>query len=91
MEIKQILNIATEALDEIKAQDITTIDVESLTQMMRYMVVCTATSMTHAHALSKNLELTIKKNKVTIQQNKFRFYLTGFWGKFLKNTVCTIY
>ena len=28
---------------------------------------------------------------VTIQQNKFRFYLTGFWGKFLKNTVCTIY
>ena len=32
-----------------------------------------------------------KKILVTIQQNKFRFYLTGFWGKFLKNTVCTIY
>ncbi|NRA91889.1 MAG: hypothetical protein HRU26_04250, partial [Psychroserpens sp.] len=31
------------------------------------------------------------KRFVTIQQNKFRFYLTGFWGKFLKNTVCTIY
>ena len=30
-------------------------------------------------------------HNVTIQQNKFRFYLTGFWGKFLKNTVCTIY
>ena len=33
----------------------------------------------------------IHTTKVTIQQNKFRFYLTGFWGKFLKNTVCTIY
>jgi len=34
---------------------------------------------------------TIENFDVTIQQNKFRFYLTGFWGKFLKNTVCTIY
>ena len=56
MEIEKILNIATEALKEIKAKDITTIDVEHLTQMMRYIVICTATSTTHANALSKNLE-----------------------------------
>ena len=39
-----------------------------------------------AHKLAHSKEIY-----VTIQQNKFRFYLTGFWGKFLKNTVCTIY
>ena len=41
-------------------------------------------------ALKKNWK-EVLKIIVTIQQNKFRFYLTGFWGKFLKNTVCTIY
>lgn len=66
MEIEKILNIATEALKEIKAKDITTIDVEHLTQMMRYIVICTATSTTHANALSKNLEATIKKNKIEL-------------------------
>ena len=66
METQQILNIATEALEQIKAKDITTINVENLTEMMRYIIICTATSMTHARALSKNLESTIKTSKIDL-------------------------
>lgn len=66
MTTEQRLNIVTEALDDLKAQNIQTINVEHLTDMMEDIVICTATSTTHAKSLAKHLEAELKKNNISI-------------------------
>ena len=66
MTTDQRLNIITEALDDLKGSDILSLDVKHLTDMMDYMVVCTASSTTHAKSLARNLEMELKSNKISI-------------------------
>ncbi|ASG67780.1 ribosomal silencing factor RsfS [Francisella halioticida] len=66
MTTDQRLHIVTEALDDLKGLDIQAIDVEHLTDIMDKIVICTASSTTHAKALSKHLEQELKSNKVSI-------------------------
>ncbi|APC97016.1 ribosome silencing factor [Francisella frigiditurris] len=66
MTTEQRLNIVTEALDDLKAQNIQTINVEHLTDMMENIIICTATSTTHAKSLAKHLEAELKKNNISI-------------------------
>ncbi|MED7819917.1 MULTISPECIES: ribosome silencing factor [unclassified Francisella] len=66
MTTDQRLHIVTEALDDLKGLDIQAIDVEHLTDMMDKMVICTASSTTHAKALSKHLEQELKNNNISI-------------------------
>lgn len=66
MTTDQRLEIVTEALDDLKGLDIQAIDVEHLTDMMDKIVICTASSTTHAKALSKNLEQELKSKDITI-------------------------
>ena len=44
--------LAVETLDENKGIDITDIDVSELTDITEYIVICTATSLRHAHSLA---------------------------------------
>ena len=66
METKKILDLAISALEDVKAENITMMNVEHLTELMSYIVVCTANSGTHAKALANHIEMTAKKNNVTI-------------------------
>ena len=66
METKKILDLAISALENVKAEHITVINVEHLTELMSYVVVCTANSGTHAKALANNVEMTAKKKNVNI-------------------------
>ncbi|AIT10257.1 ribosomal silencing factor RsfS [Candidatus Francisella endociliophora] len=66
MTTDQRLHIITEALDDLKALDIQAIDVEHLTDMMDKIVICTASSTTHAKSLSKNLEQELKSKGISI-------------------------
>lgn len=64
--MEKTLDIINKALKKIKSKDINIIEVERLTQMMNYMIICTATSNTHADAISKNLKLTVKNSGIKI-------------------------
>ena len=66
MKTKQTLDLTVTALEDIKAENITIMDVEHLTELMSYIVVCTANSGTHAKALANHLETLAKKNNLTI-------------------------
>lgn len=66
MTTDQRLDIIIEALNNLKAIDILSLDVKHLTDMMDHMVVCTASSTTHAKSLAKNLEIELKANKISI-------------------------
>lgn len=51
----ELLALALQILEEMKAQDIETLDVRTLTDMVDTMLVCTATSSRHARAMADKL------------------------------------
>ena len=66
MTTEQRLDIVIEALANLKGVNIQSLDVTKLTDMMDKIVICTASSITHAKALAGNLEMELKKNNITI-------------------------
>lgn len=56
----QLAEIAAAALDDMKGQSLTSINVEKLTSITDVMVICTGTSSTHIKALADEVGLKIK-------------------------------
>lgn len=56
MQPKQLKDVICQQLDEHKAVDITVLDVEHLTVMTDYFVICTAKSNKQVRALAEMLE-----------------------------------
>lgn len=57
---QHIAEIAAEALDDMKGQSITSINVEKVTSITDVMVICTGTSSTHIKALADEVTRNIK-------------------------------
>ncbi len=57
-----LLDVVLPSLEDTKALDVRIMDVRSLTTITDTMVICTATSSRHAHALYKNLLDDLKKH-----------------------------
>ncbi|MBZ5488324.1 ribosome silencing factor [Halomonas aquamarina] len=55
MHIDTLKNLALEALEELKARDITHLDVSSLTEVTDLMLIASGTSTRHVAALAQNL------------------------------------
>lgn len=53
-------NLAVEALNEIKGQNVVCIDVSSLTEITEFMVIATGTSSTHIKALADEVVTQVK-------------------------------
>jgi len=53
MNSEQLSDLAVEALEEVKAQDIVKLDVRNLTTVTDYMVVASGTSNRHVKALAE--------------------------------------
>lgn len=63
---KDILDIALEALDDLRAENISTMHVEHITDMMEYIIIATATSRQHAISLGKHVKEQAKKEQVDL-------------------------
>lgn len=55
MNTEQIQTIATDALNDLKALDIVTFDVRSLTSLTDVMVICSGRSTQHVKSLAQNV------------------------------------
>ena len=55
MNSKKLVAMIVEALDDVKAQDIVTLDVRNMTSVTDYMVVASGTSSRHVKALVENV------------------------------------
>ena len=55
MNSEQLCTLIVEALDDIKAQDITKLDVRKMTSVTDYMIVASGTSNRHVKALVENV------------------------------------
>lgn len=62
---KDVCNIILEILDDLKAQDPCTIDVQNKSSITNYLVVVTGTSSTHVNYISNSLELKLKEKGIT--------------------------
>lgn len=60
MQVEAIKNAAVEALDEIKASDITVLDVRKMTSLFDYMIVASAESTRQTKALANNVQDRIR-------------------------------
>ncbi|HEX4985805.1 MAG TPA: ribosome silencing factor [Burkholderiales bacterium] len=67
MHVEAIRQAAVEALEEIKARDITVLDVRKLTSLFDYMIVATAESARQAKALAHNVQEKLKALGVRAQ------------------------
>jgi len=56
-----LLHIATQALDDLKAQHVTVLPVSELTSIADYMVIATGTSSRHVKALAQEVEKKAKQ------------------------------
>ncbi len=59
-------HIIEEALEEYKAQNISVIDVKSLTDTTDHIIICTATSARHAKGMADKLIPYLKENNTPI-------------------------
>lgn len=59
--IQACLNLVQEALDDLKAKNITVLDVADMTEIMDYIVIADATSKRHVKALADNVNTEAKK------------------------------
>ncbi|WP_223295019.1 ribosome silencing factor [Marinomonas mediterranea] len=62
MQADEILSHAVEALEDVKGDKITVLEVGELTDMMDYMVICTGTSKRHVQSLGQNVVEHLKSN-----------------------------
>ncbi|HIV97911.1 MAG TPA: ribosome silencing factor [Candidatus Agathobaculum stercoravium] len=66
MTAKQTVKAICEALLEKKAQDIQVLQVERLTELTEYFVICSATSTTQVKSLADNVEWRLKYDHETV-------------------------
>lgn len=61
MQTDQLKSLIVDALDDIKAQNITVLDVRGRTSVTDYMIIATGTSSRHVAAVAGNVEEKVKE------------------------------
>ncbi|WP_263146663.1 ribosome silencing factor [Pseudomonas sp. RIT-PI-AD] len=64
MHNEELTQVAIAALEDLKAQDITTIDVRDKTSVTDFMVIASGTSSRHVKSLAENVLEKVKANGV---------------------------
>ena len=64
MNSEQVKQLAEEALDDLKALNVVTMDVSALTDVMDYLVIASGSSSRHVKSLASNVSVEMKKHGV---------------------------
>jgi len=67
MHVEAVKQAAVEALEEIKARDITVLDVRKMTSLFDYMIIATAESARQTKALGRNVQEKLKELGLRVQ------------------------
>ncbi len=61
MNPEELKTLAVDALEELKANDITVLEVHKLTSITDYMIICSGRSSRHVHSIADNVAMRAKK------------------------------
>jgi len=61
----RLLNLVTDAIDDMKGVDMTVIDVRKMTSITDHMVIVSGTSSRHVKAIADNIEIMVKQGGYT--------------------------
>lgn len=64
MTTEEMLAIAQEALADMKAQDVVSLNVGDITDVTDYLIIASGTSNRHVRSLAENVELELKKKGI---------------------------
>lgn len=64
MQVEELKNLVIEALDDLKAIDISAIDVKKITSITDYMIIASGSSGRHIKSIANNVVENSKKNGV---------------------------
>lgn len=64
MNTNQFVELILKILDDNKAEDIVNLDVHELTTVTSWMLICSATSRRHAHALADHIVTKVKEQGI---------------------------
>ena len=64
MQNEQLVQVALDALEELKAKDVTTIDVRGKTSVTDFMLIASGTSSRHVKSLAENVLEKVKEQGV---------------------------
>lgn len=73
----EMAEVMVKALDLKKAADISLLEIEKLTVLADYFIICTGTSTTHIKALSDEVERVMAEREIT--PHHIEGYLSGGW------------
>lgn len=62
MQIKKLHDLIIDALEDLKAKDIVSLNVRHLTPFMDEMIICSGTSTRHVKAIANSVTLKTKEN-----------------------------
>jgi ribosome-associated protein len=65
MNTEQLQQLAVDALNDLKALDLLTIDVREITSIADSMIICSGRSNRHVKSLAENVVKKAKENKVS--------------------------
>lgn len=65
MNSEAIRDLAIKALEDLKAIDIVTLDVSSLTDIADYMIICSGSSTRHVRSLAENVSVQAKAHDIS--------------------------
>jgi ribosome-associated protein len=65
MHTNQLKTLATDALNDLKALEITTLDVHELTTLTDVMIICTGRSTRHVKSLAENIVKKAKESRLS--------------------------
>lgn len=67
MECAQLKQFVIDKIEDLKAKDITILDVSEQSNIADFMVVCTGNSKTHARSIAENVVVESKKANIHIK------------------------
>lgn len=65
MQIKDLQQLAIQALNDLKALDLVVIDVSTLTTITDVMIICSGRSTRHVRSLAENVFAEAKKHRIS--------------------------
>ncbi len=66
MQLETMQKLVLDALDDLKAKEVVTLDVTRLTTITDLMIICSGTSSRHVKSLADNVIKTAKENGISV-------------------------